>query len=130
MVRITFGRALLFAVLTAGLAVAYIWRPEPGSPSICMMKNLLKVGCPGCGLTRSVTAAAHGAIGEAFRWHLFGPVFLAIALAVWGSLAAEMITTRAILPDLSTGGWSKGLIGMLVALIAYWVVRAILGATP
>jgi len=31
--------------------------------------------CPGCGLTRGLTALCHGEVGHSMQWHPFSPVF-------------------------------------------------------
>lgn len=115
-------RWLLFLGLSGLLTFAVFYKPF--LPSLCTMKTVTGLGCPGCGMTRSVVATAHGRIGEAVRWHLFGPaVFLAI-VAVWG---ATLIGWRI--------RWDhpwivRSLVGFVVILFAYWGVRILQGTVP
>jgi hypothetical protein len=53
--------------------------------------------CAGCGLTRSVIAAAHGHFGESFRWH---PMGLLLVWAMWaaGALMVYELLTGKPLP--------------------------------
>jgi hypothetical protein len=41
-------------------------------PQTCIFKNLTGLPCPGCGLSRSVVAAAHGDIGMSLMHHRLG----------------------------------------------------------
>jgi len=43
-------------------------------PPICMSRGLLGITCPGCGLTRSFVAAAHGEFLSAIQMNPMGPV--------------------------------------------------------
>lgn len=45
-------------------------------PTLCPFRLITGLPCPGCGLTRSWTAAAHGDIAEAFSYNFFGPISL------------------------------------------------------
>lgn len=45
-------------------------------PTLCPMRLITGLPCPGCGLTRSWTAAAHGDFADAFSYNIFGPVSL------------------------------------------------------
>ncbi|WP_207839931.1 DUF2752 domain-containing protein [Williamsia soli] len=45
-------------------------------PTLCPMRLITGLPCPGCGLTRSWTAAAHGDVADAFSYNIFGPVSL------------------------------------------------------
>ena len=58
-------------------------------PVVCPFRLATGLPCPGCGLTRSFVATAHGRIGEAFAFNLFGPLLFAgfIAYAAAGFVA-------------------------------------------
>ena len=86
--------ALLGPVLLATLA--WFVAPDPrgygtheklGLPP-CVMMKWLHVPCPGCGVTTSVTLAAHGQLVDAARTQPFGVIVaLAIPLAaLWALL--------------------------------------------
>ena len=49
-------------------------------PEMCMSRRVLGVSCPGCGLTRSFVAAAHGDLAAAVRWNPMGPVLFLVVL--------------------------------------------------
>lgn len=87
--------------------------PLPG----CPLRAATGIPCPTCFLTRSALATLHGDLGEALELHLFGPPAV-IALGWFGLRHGLMKKT---LP-LSIFRW-RYLIVLLVALIAYWLVR-------
>ena len=49
-------------------------------PSTYSFRNLTGIPCPGCGLTRSMVAAAHGDINAGFHYNRLGPLVLAYVL--------------------------------------------------
>lgn len=70
------------AALILGASFAYApW--VSGGPVLCGSRLFFGIPCPACGLTRSFCAMTHGAFGEAFGFHLFGPLlFTLTALAI------------------------------------------------
>jgi hypothetical protein len=48
-------------------------------PSMCMSSRLLGISCPGCGLTRSFVAVAHGEFLLALQMNFMGPVLFFLA---------------------------------------------------
>ncbi len=115
-------RALTVAALTGLLAGAYFYRPV--LPSLCTMKIVTGIGCPGCGMTRSVIASTHGRFREAIQWHALGPLVLT---SMVGLLIATILGFRV--------PWShpwtlRVLIGFVGVLFVYWVVRLFQGTVP
>lgn len=41
---------------------------------MCPMRLITGLPCPGCGLTRSWVASAHGDFADAFAYNIFGPI--------------------------------------------------------
>jgi hypothetical protein len=37
--------------------------------SICIIKNVFGVGCPGCGMTRAISSIFHGNVAAAFQYN-------------------------------------------------------------
>jgi hypothetical protein len=113
----------LFVGLSAFFAVVWFCRPYLSMmPEVCMFKQLTGTGCPGCGLTRSVAATAHLQLGEAVRFHLFGPMILAGAVAVWGCLLFGVRIPWDV-------RWGTAAIGVIIILfLIYFGIRFSLGA--
>ena len=49
-------------------------------PQLCTWKRLVGIDCPGCGLTRSIVALAHGQWATAWRFNPAGWLFFAVCL--------------------------------------------------
>ena len=108
---------LLPATLTSAL-----WLKElhPGLPGLgCPLRALTGVPWPTCFLTRATSAALTGDLGSSLRWHLFGPV-VAGGLILWSAVALRQRRLFPLQPR------SKALIGIGIALVAYWIVRLVL----
>ncbi len=67
------------AALILGASFAYAPWVSDG-PVLCGSRLLLGLPCPACGLTRSFCAMTHGAFGEAFGFHFFGPLLFALTV--------------------------------------------------
>lgn len=68
--------ALLAVILWA---VAIFHPPHGLDLPICWCKATTGLPCPGCGLMRSVSCTARGMFSEAWHYHPFGPIWLAVA---------------------------------------------------
>jgi hypothetical protein len=93
-------------------------------PPLCQMKLLTGLDCPGCGLTRSFIALAHGQFVESFRFNPAGPLWFAcIALQIpYQALQIGRLTRGKRPLDLTW--WGQGLIYLaLAALIGQWALR-------
>lgn len=85
----------ILAAATVALVGAFLLQPATGGrlclpvpaldkgiplPGMCVSRTILGVSCPGCGLTRSFVALAHGDLGHAIEWNPMGPVLFVICL--------------------------------------------------
>ncbi len=125
--------SLLLGVTGGGEKVAPLGREGMNLPGVCPSRGLFGFECPGCGLTRSFIATAHGHLVDAFGFHRLGPIlFVIVALQVPIRAAAivrrrrlgeEGAAERADAAERRGGGWATP-IGLLigVALIGNWVV--------
>lgn len=78
-IRIAAGIGL-GAIITACAVTPAV---STSGPTLCPFRLITGLPCPGCGLTRSWTAAAHGDIAEAFSYNFFGPIsFIATIMFV------------------------------------------------
>jgi hypothetical protein len=76
--------------------------------------------CPGCGLTRSWTAAAHGHVADAFAYNFFGPISFLATIVFAGVVGVLLLRRR---PVAGLGRVVKHPIVWTVAVI--WVVYGI-----
>ena len=97
----------------------------------CPLLTATGISCPGCGLKRATAALAHGDFSRMLELHAFAPA-LAVGLI--------LVAAAAVLP----GSWREVFINriaaferrtgltmvVLMALVAYWVVRVVIQTVP
>ncbi len=127
---------LLFCLVILGGAVVFTpSTPEAPSlqfgritlPNICIFRATTGLPCPGCGLTRSIVAAAHGKLAASFSHHRLGLLVLIyvflqfvfnlsyISIAKWrGSLYRYIKLLH------------KGMILLAVLFLLNWILTLIL----
>ncbi|MBT0565600.1 DUF2752 domain-containing protein [Williamsia sp. CHRR-6] len=97
-------------------------------PIMCPVRLLTGLPCPGCGLTRSWIATAHGDLGAAFSYNAFGSLSMAFVAVLVMASGALLLARR----DLAPVGRlvSNPLVYAVAAVwIGYGVVRAVAAAT-
>jgi hypothetical protein len=65
-------------------------------PTLCPFRLVTGLPCPGCGLTRSWTAAAHGHLSDAFAYNFFGPISLVVTIAFVGAVGVLLMRRRPV----------------------------------
>jgi len=92
---------------------------------ICPMAGLLRVPCPGCGMTRAMHFAFHGDFASSFHMHPLALVITPFVLVVmtrntWGYLVrGNWGEGDASMHPAWT--WSAGI--LLVCMIGLWIAR-------
>lgn len=97
------------------------------SSSICMLRRVFHLPCPGCGMTRAFAALAKGDWSAALALHPLSPVLafeLGAGWMVWGLALASRRPLR--LP----GRLDGLLFANLAALVALWLGRMATGNLP
>ena len=120
------GQTALSAVALACLCAAFVLSPatvETG-PTICPFRLVTGLPCPGCGLTRSWVALAHGRVSDSFGANLFGPLAFGLAGVV------ATLTLSSSLTGVSPTSLSRNrLVRVAVkAFVGLWVAWAVLRA--
>ena len=96
-------------------------------PDTCTFKNLTGLPCPGCGLTRSLVAAAHGDVKQSFRHHRLGLLTLIYVLLQFiyriGSLAVPALTVRIFGPEKHL---NRGLVILAALFLLNWLFRLVI----
>ena len=118
-------RNWIYALIGA-LVLALSLLPVPAGlqgRSICTFRNLFDLPCPGCGVTRSLRATAHGDLASAFDLNPFGPLFFAVALWLlfsplwqrfWPDWDLKLISSR----------WARvGAVALLISMLLYGLLR-------
>jgi hypothetical protein len=124
---------VVLIICIAMLAAAFIITPAKNGgtlslvgfamPPTCATKMTTGLSCPGCGLTRSWVAAAHGRFQESLSYHNLGWVIMlytALQLlrhALW--LVVPTLRKRLERP----GRWlDRGLVVLLIGLAVNWIL--------
>ena len=89
----------------------------------CMPMQLWNVPCPGCGVTTSVTHAAHGAWAQSLRTQPFGLLLALgfVAFVVW-ALAAH-VRGRDLWSELQRFPWGRAAAVVGVLVVVCWVYK-------
>ncbi len=101
--------------------------PLPGGaralPPLCPLKAWSGLDCPGCGLTRSFVALAHGELGQSIGYHRLGwALFFAVVYHVF--YRAWMVARGGGDPPPRLGSVHKWVARALIAgLIVNWVLH-------
>ncbi len=109
----------------SGATMLHLTLMSLGLPSWqCPLRYGLNIPCPGCGLSRSVAALAHGHWHDAVNIHAFFPLMMAAILLI---LVASFLTDTARLSlanRLENVEVDFGITNfILVAFVIYWLVR-------
>jgi hypothetical protein len=110
----------------AAFAVLHVWTPAgEAASSICLLRRLFHLPCPGCGMTRALAALAKGDWAAAVALHPLAPVLAAELLlgwVAWGCLLAFRPDRRMRMDGL--------LLANAAALVALWLGRVATGTLP
>ncbi|TAH39694.1 MAG: DUF2752 domain-containing protein [Planctomycetota bacterium] len=104
----------------AALLASFLLEPAKVAhgPVLCPLRRATGLPCPGCGLTRSFVATAHGQLAEAFTLHLFGP-FLFLTCAAGAVIAFAQVRGQRAWPR---PGWWKPAVGPLLSTWLVWAL--------
>ena len=112
--------ACLIGAITAGGGVA-------GRLGFCLVKVLIGIPCPACGVTRAVHAAFGGDLVASIRFHPWGPVLALITVGMAG-----YFTTAALLGSKMAVSWKREVrlfrsveVLLVIALITTVIVRLV-----
>ena len=112
--RLRHSGFVLPAALTGYLWLKGGWPELPGLS--CPLRALTGIPCPTCFLTRATCASLRGDWHQALQLHAFGPL-VAAALLLW---SVQAIRRRRFYPQ-GLEAWH--LVGVVLALVAYWGAR-------
>jgi hypothetical protein len=79
------------------LAASYAYAPYVhDGPIVCLLRGLVGIPCPSCGLTRAFCALSHLQLHEALRYHALSPLLFAAVVATPFVAAYEIKTRRPV----------------------------------
>lgn len=127
--RSSFGFwALTGFVALGGFLLLQLWVPAPGAEnSVCLLRRLSGLPCPGCGMTRAFAHLAKGEWSAAASDHLLAyglAAELGLGWLAWGAALARRRTVR--LPV----RLERLALAHLAVLVAFWLGRVSTGTLP
>jgi len=118
-------RNWIYALIGA-LVLALSLVPVPAGlqgRSICTFRNLFDLPCPGCGVTRSLRATAHGDLASALDLNPFGPLFFGAAVLLLLSPLWQRLHPDWDLKLISSRWARVGAMALLVSMLLYGLLR-------
>jgi hypothetical protein len=127
--RSSFGLWLLAGLAALGAFLLFrVWVPAPGSQNtVCLLRRLTGLPCPGCGMTRAFAHLAKGEWAAAASDHLLACLLapeLGLAWLVWGAALARGRRLRLAAP------FDVVVLAHVAVLIAFWLGRLSTGTLP
>lgn len=120
-------RRMLHVVLLVGLPLlaAALWAHyyrafDPNGPVLCGFRAISGMPCPGCGITRSLSAVTHGRWALAFDSHPLGLPAAALGLVAWASAAAALAGRERLIRGVGRMAWP-----VVAAALAVWAVTLV-----
>ncbi len=120
---IAWAAAGLLLVLGA-LLVGRLNLPNDRYMTICFFRLTTGVPCPGCGLTRGISALSRGEFAQALKYHPAAPLLAfeaALIWIFWGAVAFRVVSPPSI------RGVNLFLIAQVSILLVVWWVRLATG---
>ena len=90
------NRGFIVIIFSLLLILTIFVDPRDISILACQLQNSTGYNCATCGLSRSFYAVAYMDIGEAFRYHLLGPIFYFLVLGLFIRSSVELIIKKEI----------------------------------
>jgi hypothetical protein len=114
----------------AGFALMRVWVPAEGRENaFCLMRRVLGIPCPGCGMTRAFAHLAKGEWSAALADHPLAPALaleLGLLWMAWGAVLAG----RPVFAGRRSSWVAPLAIGNLAVLWALWLGRVATGTLP
>jgi hypothetical protein len=90
-------RLIKLSLFSLPISAAFFYSyTDYSSPLLCPIRAFTGIPCPGCGMTRSFLSLVQGNLGEAFSYHLFGPILFFFCLLAAIHLFLEIVSQRKI----------------------------------
>jgi hypothetical protein len=126
--------ALVVSAFGAAL-IAFLLPPATGGalhlggwelPGLCIFRGLFGIDCPGCGLTRSWVALAHGDLGASLSYHLLGPALFAFVLLQAMRQLVTLVVPRSCAALAVPARWlDLSGVALAICLLPVWVLRLV-----
>ncbi len=90
----------------------------------CPVREQLGIPCPGCGLSRAISALLHGDWETALAFHALAPFFLLALVLIAGVTLLPATQRRRAINQIKMIEHYTGITGVfLIGLVLYWLTR-------
>jgi hypothetical protein len=123
--------AVLVAARTLSLDKGHVTLPRVQwpLPVTCSLRRLTGLPCPGCGLTRSLVALAHGDANAAWQFNPAGALVLVLLVLQIPLALLQEARRWAGRPPLPLSPLARlGAVLLMSVLVGQWLVRLVAGA--
>lgn len=120
---------LVLGVLTFALALGFVFTAEQmaSGPAFCAFKLASGLDCPGCGMTRALSALLHGDVDTAVVLHPLVVVVFPIMVALWLTLVVELAGGRPFMSCVPTRVFNRFCVLLVFLFVGTWVIRTVGG---
>lgn len=118
---------MIAAAPLLGVALLAVVTPGDDGPTICPFALFTGVACPGCGLTRAISALMRGDLAGAITYH---PLVSLITAQLIGGWVWFLLRRRGLVSPMSQRALNVTLFGTAAALLAVWALRLATGLLP
>lgn len=115
------------AAVVLWAAARWVTLPQGPGGTICLLRRVADLPCPGCGMTRAFVHLAHGEWAAALADHPLAPA-IALQLAAGWAVAGLAVFGR--LSPAARRWVNPWLIANVVGLCALWLGRLATGTLP
>lgn len=93
----------------------------------CPLRYGLGIPCPGCGLSRAITALIRGDWQASLTFHAFAPFFLAALMLIIGVTLLPSPQRRSVIKGIEVVERRTGITAiLLIGLVFYWLIRLLI----
>jgi hypothetical protein len=94
---------MVYAGMATSLAASPFLSPHTAAsgPVLCPFRRITGMPCPGCGMTRSFVALAHGDLGAALAFNRLGPLLMVVFVVALAWKAASLLLPSVEAPELA-----------------------------
>jgi len=130
--RSSFGLWVLAGLAVLGAFLLFrVWVPAPGRQNtICPLRRLTGLPCPGCGMTRAFAHLAKGEWAAAASDHLVAFVIAAELGLAWLAWGVALARGRQLRPPVLFAWGERLMLAHLAVLVAFWLGRLSTGSLP
>jgi hypothetical protein len=119
-------RGTISLILFALFIASFFLNPLKYNLNRCGFKEMTGYSCPSCGLTRSFFSVSHLHIGDAFSFHLLGPVIYLFFILLALRFGYEAATGNRIQISIPSPLLKISLFGFSGIWLIYWIIKVIM----